>query len=55
MKQPRRIILCLDGTGNQFQGNESDTNVVKIYRCWIGIPLVNSILPAYVFFLCLSV
>ncbi|KAI9934744.1 hypothetical protein AWENTII_005731 [Aspergillus wentii] len=36
MKQPRRIILCLDGTGNQFQGNESDTNVVKIYRCWIA-------------------
>lgn len=29
---PRRIILCFDGTGNHFQGNESDTNIVKIYQ-----------------------
>ena len=29
---PRRIILCFDGTGNSFQGNESDTNIVKIYQ-----------------------
>ncbi|KAJ5758693.1 hypothetical protein N7520_005849 [Penicillium odoratum] len=28
----RRIILCFDGTGNHFQGNESDTNIVKIYQ-----------------------
>lgn len=30
--EPRRIILCFDGTGNSFQGNESDTNIVKIYQ-----------------------
>ncbi|KAF7590129.1 hypothetical protein BBP40_003242 [Aspergillus hancockii] len=29
---PRRIVLCFDGTGNQFQGNESDTNIMKIYQ-----------------------
>jgi uncharacterized protein (DUF2235 family) len=29
---PRRIVLCFDGTGNRFQGNESDTNIVKIYQ-----------------------
>lgn len=29
---PRRIVLCFDGTGNSFQGNESDTNIVKIYQ-----------------------
>ncbi|CAI7593468.1 unnamed protein product [Penicillium pancosmium] len=29
---PRRIILCFDGTGNHFQGNEADTNIVKIYQ-----------------------
>ncbi|EEH05494.1 conserved hypothetical protein [Histoplasma capsulatum G186AR] len=28
---PRRLVLCFDGTGNSFQANESDTNVVKIY------------------------
>lgn len=28
---PRRLVLCFDGTGNHFQANESDTNVVKIY------------------------
>lgn len=27
----RRLILCFDGTGNKFLGNESDTNIVKIY------------------------
>lgn len=28
----RRLVLCFDGTGNKFQGNESDTNIVKIYE-----------------------
>jgi uncharacterized protein (DUF2235 family) len=27
----RKLVLCFDGTGNDFQGNTSDTNVVKIY------------------------
>ncbi|KAK2731618.1 hypothetical protein FQN57_003271 [Myotisia sp. PD_48] len=29
---PGRIVLCFDGTGNEFHGKESDTNVVKIYQ-----------------------
>ncbi|EEP75572.1 conserved hypothetical protein [Uncinocarpus reesii 1704] len=28
----RRLVLCFDGTGNRYKGNESDTNVVKIYE-----------------------
>ncbi len=24
--QRRKIILCFDGTGNKFQGNEGDSN-----------------------------
>lgn len=28
----RRLVLCFDGTGNKFLGNDSDTNVVKIYQ-----------------------
>ncbi|KAK2865275.1 hypothetical protein FQN49_003734 [Arthroderma sp. PD_2] len=31
-KPGRRLVLCFDGTGNQFNGNESDSNVVKIYQ-----------------------
>ncbi|KAL9107017.1 MAG: hypothetical protein Q9227_008053 [Pyrenula ochraceoflavens] len=26
----KRLILCFDGTGNSFQGNPSDTNIVKL-------------------------
>jgi len=29
---PKRLVLCFDGTGNKFSGNESDTNIVKIYE-----------------------
>ena len=29
---PRRLVLCFDGTGNKFNGDESDTNIVKIYK-----------------------
>lgn len=29
---PRKLVLCLDGTGNQFQGFERDSNIVKIYQ-----------------------
>ena len=45
---PKRLVLCFDGTGvntyccttdhadshsgNKFLGNESDTNIVKIYQ-----------------------
>ena len=27
-----RLVLCFDGTGNKFTGNESDTNIVKIFQ-----------------------
>ncbi|KAL4885594.1 hypothetical protein BJY04DRAFT_136365 [Aspergillus karnatakaensis] len=30
--QPRRLVLCFDGTGNQYMGTEEDTNIVKIYQ-----------------------
>ncbi|KKK22133.1 hypothetical protein AOCH_003013 [Aspergillus ochraceoroseus] len=30
--QPRRLVLCFDGTGNQYEGTEKDTNIVKIYE-----------------------
>ncbi|KAK8168589.1 hypothetical protein BKA80DRAFT_308310 [Phyllosticta citrichinensis] len=29
---PRRLVLCLDGTGNKFTGDASDSNVVKLYQ-----------------------
>jgi uncharacterized protein (DUF2235 family) len=29
---PQRLVLCFDGTGNKFTGDESDTNIVKIYE-----------------------
>ncbi|KAL4743960.1 hypothetical protein BDV11DRAFT_176557 [Aspergillus similis] len=32
MPQPRRLVLCFDGTGNQYMGTEEDTNIVKIYE-----------------------
>jgi uncharacterized protein (DUF2235 family) len=25
-------VLCFDGTGNKFAGDESDSNVLKIFR-----------------------
>ncbi|KAK8186470.1 sporulation associated protein [Phyllosticta citribraziliensis] len=30
---PRRMVLCLDGTGCHFRGTEKDTNIVKLYQC----------------------
>lgn len=29
---PRRLVLCFDGTGNKFQGDVSDTNIVKLFQ-----------------------
>lgn len=31
-KEPTKLILCFDGTGNSFSGSNADTNVVKILR-----------------------
>jgi uncharacterized protein (DUF2235 family) len=30
--QPNKLVLCFDGTGNQYLGTEEDTNIVKIYE-----------------------
>lgn len=30
LRTPKRLILCFDGTGNTFQGNTGDTNIVKL-------------------------
>ncbi len=27
-----KIVVCFDGTGNSYQGNTSDTNIVKLYQ-----------------------
>ncbi|PGH01901.1 hypothetical protein GX51_04954 [Blastomyces parvus] len=29
---PKSFVLCFDGTGNKFSGDESDSNVLKIFR-----------------------
>ncbi|KAL2753092.1 hypothetical protein ACRALDRAFT_2112556 [Sodiomyces alcalophilus JCM 7366] len=29
-REPKKLILCFDGTGNEFTGSNADTNVVKL-------------------------
>ncbi|KAK3984520.1 hypothetical protein QBC44DRAFT_336819 [Cladorrhinum sp. PSN332] len=31
-RRPSKIVLCFDGTGNKFHGDDSDSNILKIYR-----------------------
>ncbi|KLU90879.1 hypothetical protein MAPG_09404 [Magnaporthiopsis poae ATCC 64411] len=31
-RQPRKLVLCFDGTGNKFRGDDSDSNILKIFR-----------------------
>ncbi|GAO17951.1 uncharacterized protein UV8b_01005 [Ustilaginoidea virens] len=31
-RSPRKLILCFDGTGNKFHGDDSDSNILKIFR-----------------------
>ena len=31
-KEPKKIVLCFDGTGNKFTGTQADSNILKIYR-----------------------
>ncbi|EQL00546.1 oxidoreductase, short chain dehydrogenase/reductase family [Ophiocordyceps sinensis CO18] len=31
-RTPRKLVLCFDGTGNKFHGDESDSNILKIFR-----------------------
>lgn len=47
---PHKLVLCFDGTGNKFRGDDSDSNILKIFRCldreagdqcmFLGVPLV---------------
>ncbi|KAH9994374.1 hypothetical protein F4779DRAFT_631776 [Xylariaceae sp. FL0662B] len=32
-RTPRKLVLCFDGTGNKFRGDDSDSNILKIFRC----------------------
>ena len=29
---PRKLVLCFDGTGNQYKGDGTETNVLRIFR-----------------------
>ncbi|PHH51290.1 Uncharacterized protein YEL023C [Ceratocystis fimbriata CBS 114723] len=29
---PRKLVLCFDGTGNKFHGDDSDSNILKLFR-----------------------
>ena len=31
-RKPNKLILCFDGTGNEFHADESDSNILKIFR-----------------------
>ncbi|KAI0880631.1 uncharacterized protein GGS22DRAFT_197398 [Annulohypoxylon maeteangense] len=33
LQAPRKLVLCFDGTGNKFRGDDSDSNILKIFRC----------------------
>jgi uncharacterized protein (DUF2235 family) len=30
--EPKKFVLCFDGTGNKFSGTDADSNILKIYR-----------------------
>lgn len=30
-RQKRNLVLCFDGTSNEFKGDGTDTNILKIY------------------------
>ncbi|KAL5598670.1 hypothetical protein BROUX41_003416 [Berkeleyomyces rouxiae] len=32
MHVPRKLVLCFDGTGNKFHGDDSDSNILKLFR-----------------------
>ncbi|KAB5518147.1 hypothetical protein GE09DRAFT_978418 [Coniochaeta sp. 2T2.1] len=31
-RKPCKLVLCFDGTGNKFRGDDSDSSILKIYR-----------------------
>lgn len=30
-RAPRNLVLCFDGTGNQYKGDGTETNILKIF------------------------
>ncbi|KAI1770673.1 hypothetical protein F4818DRAFT_432290 [Hypoxylon cercidicola] len=32
-RTPHKLVLCFDGPGNKFRGDDSDSNILKIFRC----------------------
>jgi len=31
-RRARKLVLCFDGTGNKFHGDDADSNILKIFR-----------------------
>lgn len=31
-RKAAKLVLCFDGTGNKFHGDDSDSNILKIFR-----------------------
>ena len=31
-REAKKLVLCFDGTGNEFSGSNADTNVVKLLK-----------------------
>lgn len=31
-RETRKLVLCFDGTGNKFHGDDSDSNILKVFR-----------------------
>lgn len=31
-RETRKLVLCFDGTGNKFRGDDNDSNILKIFR-----------------------
>jgi len=29
---PRKLVLCFDGTGNEYKSDGTETNILKIFR-----------------------
>ncbi|KAH8681914.1 hypothetical protein BX600DRAFT_32653 [Xylariales sp. PMI_506] len=47
-RPPRKLVLCFDGTGNQYKGDGTETNIIKIFgllrreskdQCKVSIPI----------------
>lgn len=38
---PKELVLCFDGTGYKFNGDESDSNVLKVFRVSSSVEIVE--------------